>query len=94
MPFPTANIQTISQHQPIMNKIISFLKQSNRYKHLFGGFLVGLCALNAWTAIFASAVAASCLELKDKLKGGIWDWIDWGLTLAGGGMAALMWVIL
>jgi hypothetical protein len=29
-----------------MNKIISFLKKSNRYKHLVGGFIVGLCALS------------------------------------------------
>lgn len=25
-----------------MNKIIEFLKQSNRYKHLIGGLLVGI----------------------------------------------------
>lgn len=29
-----------------MNKFISFLKQSNRYKHLIGGFIVGICALS------------------------------------------------
>ena len=28
-----------------MNKILSILKQSNRYKHLVGGFIVGLPAL-------------------------------------------------
>lgn len=27
-----------------MNKIIEFLKQSNRYKHLIGGLLVGILA--------------------------------------------------
>ena len=58
-----------------MNKIIEFLKQSNRYKHLIGGLLVGFAALNPWTALYASIIAASCLELKDKLKGGLWDWI-------------------
>ena len=63
-----------------MNKIIEFLKQSNRYKHLIGGLLVGFAALNPWTALYASIIAASCLELKDKLKGGLWDWIDWSLT--------------
>lgn len=26
---------------------------------------------------------ASALELKDKLWGGKWDWIDWSLTIAG-----------
>ena len=49
-----------------MNKIISFLKESDRYKHLIGGFIVGLLALTPWTAIYAAAVAASCLELKDS----------------------------
>ena len=52
-----------------MNKILSFLKESNRYKHLIGGLLVGLAALNPWCALYSSVVAASCLELKDKLKG-------------------------
>ena len=33
-----------------MNKIIEFLKQSNRCKHLIGGLLVGLLAFNPWTA--------------------------------------------
>ena len=53
-----------------MNKIIEFLKQSNRYKHLIGGLLVGILAFTPWTALYAAAVAACCLELKDKLKGG------------------------
>ena len=40
-----------------------------------------------------AAVAASCLELKDKLKGGLWDWIDWSLTVIGGILSALFWWI-
>lgn len=52
-----------------MNKIFSFLKKSNRYKHLVGGLLVGLCALSPWAAIYSAIIAASCLELKDKLHG-------------------------
>lgn len=58
-----------------MNKIFSFLKKSNRYKHLIGGLLVGLCALSPWTAIYSAIIAASCLELKDKLHGCPWDWM-------------------
>lgn len=72
-----------------MNKFLSFLKNSNRYKHLIGGFIVGLCALTPLSALYASAVAASCLELKDELHGCVWDWIDWSLTVAGGVFAAL-----
>ena len=52
-----------------MNKIFSFLKKSNRYKHLIGGLLVGLCALSPWAAIYSAIIAASGLELKDKLHG-------------------------
>ena len=54
-----------------MNKFISFLKQSNRYKHLIGGFIVGICALSPWNALYSAAVAASCLELKDVLPLGL-----------------------
>lgn len=66
-----------------MNKIISFLSKSNRYKHLIGGFLVAALAGNSWAAIYATLVAASCLELKDRLYGNSWDWVDWACTLAG-----------
>lgn len=75
-----------------MKKILNFLKASNRYKHLIGGFVVGLCALDLWTAIYATIVAASCLELKDKLYGNKWDWIDWALTLVGGYVASILYV--
>ena len=62
-----------------MNIIFSFLKKSNRYKHLIGGLLVGLCALSPWAVIYSTIIAASCLALKDKLHGCPWDWLD-GLT--------------
>jgi len=77
-----------------LDKIIAFLKTSNRYKHLIGGFIVGFLALSPFAAIYAAAVAASCLELKDKLHGCQWDWLDWCLTLIGGAIAALLWTIL
>ncbi len=76
-----------------MNKIISFLKESNRYKHLIGGLLVGLFALSSWTAIYSAVIAASCLEFKDKLKGCYWDWIDWLLMVGGGGITAIFWLL-
>ncbi|MEQ2501365.1 MULTISPECIES: hypothetical protein [Bacteroidales] len=77
-----------------MNKFISFLKQSNRYKHLIGGFIVGICALSPWNALYSAAVAASCLELKDVLHGCRWDCFDWLITVAGGGTAALIWLFI
>ena len=68
-----------------MNKIFSFFAASNRYKHLIGGF---------HAAIYAAAVAASCLELKDRLNGNLWDWTDWLCTVLGGSIAALMFYVL
>ena len=76
-----------------MKKIIAFLKMSNRYKHLIGGLMVGLLGFTPWTAFYAAAIAASCLELKDTLRGSPWDWIDWGLTVAGGSISVLVRVV-
>ena len=59
--------------------IIEWFKQSNRWKHLLYGFLVSIIAgLN-----FTLGCAAG-MEFKDRLHGGKWDWIDFGLTVAGG----------
>lgn len=77
-----------------MNRILLFLKTSNRYKHLIGGFLVGLFALSALPALYSAAIAGTCLELKDKLHGYYWDWLDWILTLIGGGLAAILWLLM
>ena len=76
-----------------MNKIFSFLKKSNRYKHLVGGLLVGQCALSPWAAIYSAIIAASCLELKDRLYGNKFDLTDWMLTVAGGAIASIIWLI-
>ena len=71
-----------------------FSEDGDRYKHLIGGFFVGLLALTPWTAIYAAAVAASCLEFKDKLHGYPWDWIDWACTVLGGSIAMLFFGVL
>lgn len=73
-----------------MDKIIIFLKTPNRYKHLFVGFLIGICALGAWTAIYTTVIAASCLKLKDWLRGCRWNWTDWVFTVIGGSMASFI----
>ena len=67
--------------------------ESNRYKHLIGGLLVGLCALSPWAAIYSAIIAASCLELKDRLYGNKFDLTDWLLTVAGGAIASIIWLI-
>ncbi len=63
---------------------MKWLKESDRWKHLLGGILIGLLSLGNWyTAALAGVGVASALELKDKLWYGNWDWIDWIVTIAG-----------
>ena len=64
-----------------MNKFFSFFAASNRYNYLIDGFFVATLAGSFYAAIYAAAVAASCLELKDRLYGNLLDWTDWLCTL-------------
>lgn len=66
-----------------MRKILTWLKQSNRYKHLIGGLLIGAFADSDYCAAYAGVGVAASLELKDKLWGGKWDWIDLAITVLG-----------
>lgn len=66
-----------------MKKIIKWLNESNRLKHLIGGFAIGIFANSVYCAAYSGIGVASALELKDRLWGGKWDWIDWSLTVAG-----------
>jgi len=66
-----------------MKKIFSWLSQSNRWKHLVGGFLIGFGANGWYCAAYAGVGVAAALELKDRLWGGKWDWIDFALTVGG-----------
>lgn len=66
-----------------MKKVIEWLSASNRWKHLVGGFLIGLGSDGWFCTLYAGAGVASTLELKDKAWGGKWDWIDWSLTVVG-----------
>lgn len=70
--------------------LINWFKQSNRWKHLLYGFLVALIAGFAFTC-----GAAAGMEFKDKQAGGKWDWIDFGLTVAGAlvGAAIRYWIL-
>ena len=64
-------------------KLLTWLNTSNRWKHLTGGILIGLGADGNYCAAYAGIGVAAALELKDRLWGGKWDWIDFGLTVAG-----------
>lgn len=66
-----------------MKKVIKWIKESNRWKHFAGGVLIGLGADSDYCAAYAGLGVASALELKDKLWGGKWDWIDFALTVGG-----------
>lgn len=67
-----------------MKKILNFFKKSNRYKHLIGGIVIGMCALSWYNAIYASAGVGLAMEYKDKAHGGDFDIVDAGLTFIGG----------
>ena len=66
-----------------MKKIILWLKESHRLQHVVGGLAIGLLSDSNYCATLSGLVVASSLELKDKLWGGKWDWVDWALTIGG-----------
>lgn len=66
-----------------MNKVIAWIKASNRWKHLAGGFAIGVGAGEWFCAMYAGVGVAAALELKDKQHGGAWDWVDFAVTVAG-----------
>ena len=51
-----------SKHNKLWAKFFSFLKKSNRNRHLIGGLLVGLCALSPWAAIYRGTGTSPCPE--------------------------------
>lgn len=71
-------------------KILDWLKNSNRWKHLVGGIIIGAFSGSDYNAFYASALSASCLEYKDRAHGGKWDWIDFGCTVAGAVLGRLI----
>ena len=66
-----------------MRKLFTWLKESNRYKHLLGGIAIGAFANSLYCAAYAGLGVATALELKDKLWGGKFDLVDLSLTIAG-----------
>lgn len=73
-----------------MKKILEWLQSSNRWKHLLGGCVIGICADTCYSAVYTALVAGACLEYKDRAHGGKWDWIDLGLTVLGGILSCLI----
>lgn len=58
---------------------MSWIIESNRWKHLIGGFVLGL-----FLTFLCSLGAAGGMEFKDRQWGGSWDWLDFVATVLGG----------
>ena len=56
-----------------------WIKESNRWKHLIGGFILGLVL-----TVLCTLGCAGGMEFKDKQWGGRWDWLDFLATVIGG----------
>ncbi len=77
-----------------MNKLLTWHKASNRWKHIAGGAAIGMLADTPGCALLAGGAAAGSLELKDRQWGGQWDWIDFSLTLVGAAIGqTVRWII-
>ena len=77
-----------------MYNVIIWLKTSNRWKYLVGGLIIGLASDRTYGAAGAGLGIASAIEFIDNYLRGKWDWIDWGLTLAGTFVGRLISIIL
>lgn len=66
-----------------MKKLVDWFKESNRWKHLLGGMLIGLGANDWYCAAYTGTGVGAAMEFKDRQWGGKWDWADLGLTFAG-----------
>jgi hypothetical protein len=68
---------------------MSWFTSSNRYKHFLFAIPVGL----VFTILTVIGVASG-LELKDKLYGNKWDWLDWWMTIAGGSIGQIIQILI
>ena len=66
-----------------MKKIVDWFKESNRWKHLLGGILIGLGADDWYCAAYTGGGVGAAMEFKDRQWGGKWDWVDLVLTFVG-----------
>ena len=65
------------------HKVWEWLKSSHRLLHILIGIAVGFGANSVYCASYTGAGIAVTSELKDKLWGGEWDWVDLALTIGG-----------
>ncbi len=62
---------------------MSWIGDSNRWRHLVCGYVVGLGADDWYCAAYTGVGVAGALEFKDWQWGGKPDWIDFTLTVVG-----------
>lgn len=67
----------------VLKRMWAWLISSNRLKHIVYGYGIGVGADDDYCAAYAGVGVAAALELKDKLWGGKWDWVDFALTVTG-----------
>lgn len=58
---------------------MKWLIESNRWKHLIGGAILGL-----FLTFLCALGCGGGMEFKDKQWGGQWDWLDLLATCIGG----------
>lgn len=74
--------------------IWNWFKESNRWKHLVGGVIIGVLSNGWYCAALAGIGIASALEYKDYQYKKKWDWIDWLLTIIGTAIGFLFRIII
>lgn len=68
---------------------MKWLQESNRMKHFLYAIPAGLIG----TILFVLGLASG-MELKDKLYGNQWDWLDFAATILGGAIGQLIQIII
>lgn len=66
-----------------MRRILDWLLASNRWKHLTGGYIIGLGADDTYCAVYSGVGVAGALEFKDWQWGGKPDIVDFLMTCVG-----------
>lgn len=67
----------------LINDIIAWFKESNRYKHFLLAVPIGMICNSWYMALLMGLGVGGAMEFKDKAWGGTPDVIDAGLTTLG-----------
>lgn len=73
----------MSKFTDAVKKYAALITTSNRYKHIAGGFILGVFSDDIYTTILVGGTVGAALEYKDKSYGNVFDPIDLGCTVLG-----------